>query len=289
LLFVGFALPYGIFYDDSREDWYRVQKKDLLENYGGGLLQLLYRNSPSALIMSAYSDFPYLPWKFSSLPQGYWDLAANRKAYVDWLVGVIGAKSSSELTGNDFSLNHGATLLEKYHNSPAQLIKSLSSSGDGEHANQLKMRFAEKNYWNSRENRIRFLSELATKVGFTFSSNDLSNWYSVSIKDFQENGGMGLLSKFQGSPYKLLKFVFPDYDWQPWKFRITPHNSWQDPLVVKTMIQYLEKELAISTEEEWRRVAVTRLHELGLADFFLKAGGLATVLHYKSSKKSTHL
>ncbi len=51
------------------------------------------------------------------------------------------------------------------------------------------------------------MDELAKKLNII----DKEEWYKITIKTIQQNGGSGLLSKYNGSPRKLLTTVYPEY------------------------------------------------------------------------------
>ena len=46
----------------------------------------------------------------------------------------------------------------------------------------------------------------------------MEDWYQITWKIINDNYGGGLIKKYNGSPYSLLKTIYPDYDWLPWKF-----------------------------------------------------------------------
>lgn len=95
-------------------------------------------------------------------------------------------------------------------------------------------------YWKSIKNQKSFFDNLANKLGknvmklvlissiFIISRyhfitilpgvHKLSDWYRISIRQVQENGGMGLLSSYRGSLLNALKTVYPDFNWTPYRF-----------------------------------------------------------------------
>jgi hypothetical protein len=48
------------------------------------LLFKVYNNSLSLLLMTIYSDYKWLPWRFSHVPNGYWSDMQNQKQFIDW-------------------------------------------------------------------------------------------------------------------------------------------------------------------------------------------------------------
>ena len=67
------------------EDWYKISKKDICKNGGSGLLSGYYASTPSKFVMEMFPDYEWLPWKFTRMPQDYWEDENNCKKYVKWL------------------------------------------------------------------------------------------------------------------------------------------------------------------------------------------------------------
>lgn len=51
---------------------------------------------------------------------------------------------------------------------------------------------------------------------------DLQGWYSISRNDIIENGGAPLLSLYDDSLIKLITTLYPNYNWQIWRFERVP-------------------------------------------------------------------
>ncbi len=45
----------------------------------------MYNNSPSLLISTVYSEYKWLPWRFSHVPKGYWEDMKNQRNFMDWV------------------------------------------------------------------------------------------------------------------------------------------------------------------------------------------------------------
>ena len=43
-----------------------------------------------------YPEYPWLPWKFSSLPRNYWDSVDNQKKFVEWAGKELGINEMSD-------------------------------------------------------------------------------------------------------------------------------------------------------------------------------------------------
>lgn len=122
---------------------------------------------------------------------------------------------------------------------------------------------------DSLENQRRYLEELRRTLGHSQTTTDLSEWYSVGYSDFAAHNGLGLLvHKYGGSLYHLLRTVFPEYDFLPWRFKKVPKDLFDDQLTISKLKALLEKDLRIVTFEDWYRVTQSQLAEIGLANVF---------------------
>jgi len=185
-----------------------------------------FGSSYIALLSSVVNDFTFFPWKFPSLPKTFWKSLENRKSYAEWLVEEVGLKDKDELAYKHFLENHGKTLMSLYGYSVRAFLASLEPSTLPLSINPTEKRkvprlVTPRNYWASFENKKAFVEELGEMLGF---GEDLKQWYGVSAKDFAANKGGGLLKLYHGSPYLLLKEVYPTFDWVPWKFTTAPRN-----------------------------------------------------------------
>jgi len=250
-----------------------VRLSDFNENFGGGLITKYFNGSPSALIISAFNDFEFLPWLFNVAPIGFFDSAKNRKSYLDWLKAKEGLRDFSELQRNHFLNNKGGDLLNKYNGSPQLVVKSvLDSNSEDSSASSYTLKGA----WSSLENHKKYLEDLASKLGF--DPTDQEKWYTVSTRDVVVNGGGGLLRLYDNSLYALLVAVYPSSEWRPWRFAHTPKNSWKDPTIMTQVIKYVEKELKMKNGSDWNRVTISQLKELGVDNLFVQNGGVGETI-----------
>jgi len=177
----------------------------------------MYKGSPYRLLKVAFPDFPWRPWLFKTVPDGYFDAVENRTAYVEWLMEIVSVKRPSDLRYQHFRDHHGASLLMKYHGSPQLFLDSLNPNTYS-NTNTPQTR---KNFWESIDNQRKFMDELAAEIGVKDSS-DLSKFYAINNKDVIARGGVTLLNRYDNSLYKLLVAIYPEFDWLPWKFTKTP-------------------------------------------------------------------
>jgi len=77
------------------------------------------------------------------------------------------------------------------------------------------------NYWNNKNNQLKFLNELGKQLGF----NQMNDWYNITVKDIKENGGSGLLNKYGNSPSKLIMTIYSNHEWKQSNFKNNPSKK----------------------------------------------------------------
>ena len=68
-------------------------------------------------------------------------------------------------------------------------------------------------------------------------------------------GGGTLLGYYDGSLLKLLKDVYPEYNWLPWEFGSTPKNFWEKEENQREFMDLAGKQLNIKDKSDWYRVS----------------------------------
>ena len=76
----------------------------------------------------------------------------------------------------------------------------------------------------------------------------------------------------------MLKSIYPEHKWIPWKFNRFPINAHLDEDVVAKALSFVEKERDIQSPEDWYGISENVLKEMGLLPLFSRLGGLYAVL-----------
>lgn len=108
----------------------------------------------------------------------------------------------------------------------------------------------------------------------------MSPWYKVTFEQLQDLGAGGLLGgKFYNeSIYKMVKTVYPEHEWLPWKFESMPKKYWADPDVVLSVLRYLKRAFGLTSRGDWEKITRAQLKELGVLHVITQNGGLSVVL-----------
>jgi len=229
------------------EDWYQVGALDIENNKGGGLLNHYYNSSRLVLLKEIFPDYKWLPWKFTRTIQSFWDDKDNQKTYMKWVGELLGCTTMEDwykIQGKDFKDNYGVTLLYNYYNgSPIQLLESIFPD-----YKWLPWCFtiANNGFWDTLENQKNYADWLGERLGY----KTMDDWYAITLEDFDNNYGGGLSTKYSHSPERLLKAIYPNHKWYPWKFGQGP-RLWHKKCYQKLFITWLGEELGYTTMEDW--------------------------------------
>ena len=118
-------------------DLYRLDlSRAACRNYGRGMLQYS-GDSTLAVVQDCFPEYDWKPWHFPTVPKGFWDVAANRRSYWDWLGKELGFRSPEawyRIRVSDVASHHGGTLLKRYA-SFYDLLRELPPDLDWDKAN----------------------------------------------------------------------------------------------------------------------------------------------------------
>jgi hypothetical protein len=84
----------------------------------------------------------------------------------------------------------------------------------------------------------------------------MDDWYQVAVRDFKQNKGSTLLSRYDGSPSRVVAGVLRGHDWCEWKFHNVPSGFWQAAENRRRYLRWLGKELGFRRPEDWYRIRV---------------------------------
>jgi len=114
------------------------------------------------------------------------------------------------------------------------------------------------------------LDNLGKKLNIT----TWEDWYKVKHEDFLGKGGITLLHYYSNSIVSCLLAIYPQNNWQVWKFEKVPKHCWSDVKILRNFFDHLGKELCFTSQEDW--YTLTR-REIEIH------GGSSILSHYDSS------
>ena len=230
------------------EDWYAIQRKHFAQNHGGGILGMCFRDSPQTAVRELFPDYPWQPWLFVRTPQGYWQSADNRRNYMRWLTKKLKLRTKEDLyqlCKNDFMDNGGAGLLGNHYQ--WSILAAVQEYKPLMNLLEWKFQSVPQGFWNSDENRIRYMDWLSEKL--RIRTPEL--WYRVTTEEVEQNHGITLLTRFGGSIYRMAQDHLPHFAFRPWLFDTTPTGFWDAPNNRQTYLRWLGETLNFRRPADW--------------------------------------
>jgi len=169
----------------------------------------------------------------------------------------------------------GLVLLELHGWSPSQLLATLYPS----HTWDIS-RFQQKprNHWSNLDKQREFVETLAKSLGL----DTLMDYYALSVHSFTNNKGpvtvllliteslhvilgAGLLDIYKGSVHKMLRTLYPEHPWKPWKFTATQHGWWRSLSNQRQFLESMRRDLGLTN-------SLSELYKLSIRDFHTHGG-----------------
>ena len=212
-------------------------------------------------------------WLSRKVPNGFWDSLDNRRTYLQWLgekLGFISKDDWYKLEGKHFSKeNKGTTIYSRFYNDPKLAVKELFPDTTW---HPWLFKRAGNGYWKEVENRIKYLKWLEEKLAFS----DPQDWYDITRLDFDNNNGGGLLvHAYESTLSRATKELYPNFDWKPWLFKITPRKYFSKMVNRRQYLDWVAEELSHSSRESW--------YEMTKYDVLIKPGGGFIENYYNGS------
>ena len=102
---------------------------------------------------------------------------------------------------------------------------------------------------------------------------DMDDWYSVKSSQLNHKGRWIVDHYYGGSLASAIQTIFPEYQWQTWKFSYLPYK-WSDHNNRRSFFDSLTKELNIQKMEDWYKINASQV---------VKRGGDAILSHFRGS------
>lgn len=180
---------------------------------------IIFTASPSVI------DSEFLPWTSGRVPSGFWDVTEHRCRYMSWLGQQCGFRTEDDwysIQKSDFRQHQGRGLLANYYDdSPSTAVQECYPDYPWK---PWLFRAVPRGFWSEVEHRRAYMDWLGDRLGFVRASD----WYFIDKRDFYNNAGGGLLSKYFGnSPLAALLDYKPHYRWKAWLLRRAPRGYWK--------------------------------------------------------------
>lgn len=256
------------------EDWYTLKKVHLQKN--PELLKFVKTECSSSIQKAAKKIFPnysFESWKFARPPKETWNDVSNHYRLFEWVASRLQIKDIEDwyrVTLPELKSNGADDLLRvKYGYNHLVALLTLYPEFSW---NITRFKSVSRSFWKDLDNQKFILDWIATQMRI----KDSSDWYRIEREDYLANSNLRfLLRKFYNSslPNALSK-VYPNEQWQAWRFYKRPHAFWSDLEHQREFIRVLEKELKIEHLDDWYKITPSQVR---------KRGGAGLLNHYAGS------
>jgi len=269
------------------EAWHGVPHRKIID-LGGRSLLAQYNYSSLSLFSSLFPDFNWDPIKFGKVPNNYWASRENQRSLMEDIRSKLGIQEGDyvawyKVSNKKIANNGGAGILNHFDGSLCRLLQQVYPEFAWDSLGFTKV---PRHHWASLTNQRAFMETLGEKFGINSKAendraHELEKWYQVTKQQVIEEGGGGLLAKYQNSISRLLQSVFPEMLWDPARFAKAPNKHWSSPAHQKQFLEDLARKLGFepSALEKWYQVPTSAVIENGGAGILsLYGNSLSNVL-----------
>lgn len=227
------------------EGWYQINRDIIKDNNGYGFIK--YYVSFYNCVKTFEPEYDWLFWKFTRVPDGFWEEFENQKKYMNWLFKELGYTEMEDwykISQEDLRNNEGHGILNFESENEALLVSFLNKVYPNYNFLPWKFISVGQKYWNNEENVKSYMDWLFKELNYS----KMEDWYSINNKNFSDNCGTGILAKYDLNYKKLLKEIYPDYKWDKNKFK-----AYKGELICKRFLEslYNEKEITQGYRVKW--------------------------------------
>lgn len=138
----------------------------------------------------------------------------------------------------------GRQLLQRYRNSLALMLQTFYPEHTWRPWRFLK---APNGLWDNLVTQRAFFEELAEKMNVQTQDD----WYRITQQHICDLGGSALLVLYNGSVLQMLRVLYPEFSWQPWRFNHVPQGYWEERKHQRQALDQLATELNVGHWENW--------------------------------------
>ena len=225
--------------------------KYLLEHYKGNYIEVLKANFPNR----NWPEFIH------PLPQGFWKDIKSQRLYLDWISKTLEHKSMNEWynVSNKTLIQHGARNLLKQYKSLYEALIKIYPEHNWNIFKFTPIGGIPKRYLEDISKRSEFFSYLEDQLQI----KEPIDWYKYSTNDIKKLGGNHFLKMYDGSLANILKFYYPDNNWNFYKLR--KKNYWISEENQKQFILDLlrDRNISVLDVDSISKITTSQIREYG--------------------------
>lgn len=135
-----------------------------------------------------------------------------------------------DITTKQIKNEGGGGLLHYYNYSLVGMLKDIHPE-----FNWLQFVQVSQWFWDKRQNKIDCLIWLEKELNI----QQAEDWYNITVKQVIESGGAEFMTNYNNSISNMLNDMYPEFNWQPWRFSHAPHNFWDDPTHLRQYFDHI--------------------------------------------------
>jgi hypothetical protein len=105
-------------------------------------------------------------------------------------------------------------------------------------------------YWESEANQRSALERIGEELGV----KKLEDWYNISSKQVSKKKARFIKTYYNGSLFKALTKLYPEYEWDPLQFAKLPQYYWNDIANQRNALDRIGKELGVQKMDDWYKI-----------------------------------
>lgn len=137
-----------------------------------------------------------------------------------------------------------------------------------------KLNIVPKGSWDDLNKQKEYMNWIYNKLEF----KSMEDWYNLTYQQIYKNYGYTLTERYKNYPYGILKNIYPDYDWKPWKFNMVSSKLWEIKEILDKYRDYLSKTMNINKIEDWYNINQEIIFKNDGSGLIKKAGSLINLL-----------
>ena len=188
-------------------------------------------------------------WKWNSIQKQkvFFDnifIQLKLKHWTDWY----------KISGNKIrKLEGGAAVLQHYSGSLFKALKAVYPLNDWQEC-EIRTKLPQA-FLHTIPNQRKFLESLRKRLNYP----RVEDLHQLTNKILKQNGGSGILRKYNGNIISLLNSVYPEVDWDPLYRTHFPRRFWKNKENHRTFLDHVYDQLGLKHWTDWYSVAHTTL------------------------------
>ena len=211
---------------EGPEGWYQVQEADFRSNGGASFFRRDQKHN-LLFISSCFIGFP------SSVLLGFF-----------FFFFVLVSCLTSPLTG--------LSLFRRQFNGSA--LKAARLLYPNHTFDEAKFKKVPNGFWKEVERQRAAVKQIEKALKI----QELNDWYHVkgtAVRSITPS----LLLHHKNSVFNLVRSVYADHAWQPWKFSHVPRNTWNDASLRRALLDFVSQRSGFERPEEWYHLTPSQM------------------------------